>query len=267
MLRRIREEEPPRPSDAARATRATGWPRSPPRAATEPARLTQAGARRARLDRDEGAWRRTGRGGTRRPTAWPATSSATWTTSRWRRARRRRGTGCGKLARRHRAALVVAAAFASLLVAAAAVSTWQAVRATAGRGPRARASGEGRTTDEALKESEAARSQAEAVSTFLVEAFRKPDPAAGRRDGDGGRRCWTRRRRSWTIEFAGSPRHPGLRCSTRWGRRTSAWACTTGRPRPSSGPWPCDARRWAPTTPTRSPAATTSPWPTAPPAA
>ncbi len=38
------------------------------------------------------AWRRTGRGGTRRPARWLGTSSGTWPGRRWRRARRRRGT-------------------------------------------------------------------------------------------------------------------------------------------------------------------------------
>ena len=51
----------------------------------------EAGARRAGLDRDEGAWRRTATAATRRPTASPRTCSATWPTSRCRRARRRRG--------------------------------------------------------------------------------------------------------------------------------------------------------------------------------
>ncbi len=79
-----------------------------------------------------------------------------------------------KLARRHRAALVVAASFAGLLVAAAAGGTYLAVRAIrAEAGTRAAKA----KTDEALKESQEARSQAEAVSAFLVEAFRKPDPA------------------------------------------------------------------------------------------
>ena len=52
----------------------------------------EAGARRAGLDRDEGAWRRTATAATRRPTASRRTCSATWPTSRCRRARRRRGT-------------------------------------------------------------------------------------------------------------------------------------------------------------------------------
>ncbi len=62
---------------------------------TEPAKLTQAGARRPRLDRDEGAGEGPDAAATRRPTASPATSSATWTATRSRRARRRPRIGCG----------------------------------------------------------------------------------------------------------------------------------------------------------------------------
>ena len=51
----------------------------------------EAGARRAGLDRDEDAWRRTATAATRRPTASRRTCSATWATSRCRRARRRPG--------------------------------------------------------------------------------------------------------------------------------------------------------------------------------
>ena len=67
------------------------------------------------------------RGATRRPTAWPATSSATWPTSPWRRARRRPAIGSAKFARKYRKALATAAAFAGLLVVAAVMSTSLAV--------------------------------------------------------------------------------------------------------------------------------------------
>jgi serine/threonine protein kinase len=85
-----------------------------------------------------------------------------------------------KFARKHRAGLATAAAFALLLVGATAVSTWQAWRAT-----RAERLAESRlsetrkaqaATQRALKESEEARAQAEAVSAFLTQAFRSPDP-------------------------------------------------------------------------------------------
>jgi tetratricopeptide (TPR) repeat protein len=89
-----------------------------------------------------------------------------------------------KFARRHRTALATAGLFALLLIGGAAVSTYSAIRArqaeTATKRALAEAEHAQAKTDQALKESEGSRSQAEAVSRFLVEAFRKPDPA---RDG------------------------------------------------------------------------------------
>ena len=59
---------------------------------TEPAKLTK--LVRGELDWIVmKAWRRTATAATRRPTASPRTCSATWPTSRCRRARRRRGIG------------------------------------------------------------------------------------------------------------------------------------------------------------------------------
>ena len=55
----------------------------------------EAGARRAGLDRDEDAWRRTATAATRRPAASRRTCSATWTTSRCRRVRLRCVNVCG----------------------------------------------------------------------------------------------------------------------------------------------------------------------------
>ena len=92
MLRIIREEEPPKPSTRLSSESDDRCPRLPIAANrhTEPARLSKAGARRARLDRDEGPGKgpqpplRNGqRPGRRR-------RSATCTTSRSRPARRRR---------------------------------------------------------------------------------------------------------------------------------------------------------------------------------
>ncbi|HEY2156971.1 MAG TPA: serine/threonine-protein kinase, partial [Isosphaeraceae bacterium] len=100
----------------------------------------------------------------------------------------------GKLARRHRAALVTVGSFLLVLVAAAGGGTYLAVRAMRAEAATSRALEEtkqakgkaddalARVTaandqkDAALKESEGSRKQAEAVNDFLVEAFRKPDP-------------------------------------------------------------------------------------------
>lgn len=82
-----------------------------------------------------------------------------------------------KFARRNKAALRVAAVIVLLLVAATAVSSWLAVRATLAE----------RKTTETLKQvaaerdaKEEALKEAEAVTRFLTETFRSPDPA---RDG------------------------------------------------------------------------------------
>ncbi len=68
-----------------------------------------------------------------------------------------------KFMRRNKAALRVAALIAVVLIAATAVSTWQAIRATAERDAK----------DVALR-------NAKAISTFLTEVFQSPDPT---RDG------------------------------------------------------------------------------------
>jgi tetratricopeptide (TPR) repeat protein len=82
-----------------------------------------------------------------------------------------------KFARRHKAALRVAAVVAAVLVAATAISSWQAIRATRAK----------KETAETLKQvsaerdaKEQARKDAQAISTFLSEVFQSPDPA---RDG------------------------------------------------------------------------------------
>jgi tetratricopeptide (TPR) repeat protein len=75
-----------------------------------------------------------------------------------------------KFARRHRSALGATALVAVVLVVATAVSTWQAVLAT-------RAT---TLASERLQDSEQARLDAEAISGFMTEVFESPDPA---RDG------------------------------------------------------------------------------------
>ena len=193
ILRRIREEEPPKPS-----TRLSESKQSLPSVAaqrrTEPARLT-------RLMRGELDWivmKAIEKGRTRRyetangfardieryldgdpVEAGPPSASYRLM----------------KFARKHSAALVTAGAFAMLLTIAAAVSTYLAVRATSAENlanirlaalevANAETTAalsdtiEAKTlTDAALKQSEEARTQAQAVSRYLVESFRKPDPS------------------------------------------------------------------------------------------
>ncbi len=193
ILRRIREEEPPRPS-----TRLSESKQSLPSVAaqrrTEPARLT-------RMMRGELDWivmKAIEKGRTRRYE----------TASGFARDIERYLDGdpveagppsasyrLMKFAHKHSAALVTAGAFAMLLTIAAAVSTYLAVRATsaehlanirlaalevANAETTAALSDtiKAKTlTDAALKQSEEARTQAQAVSRYLVESFRKPDPS------------------------------------------------------------------------------------------
>ena len=74
MRRIIREEEPPRPSTRLSTLGGGRRRRSRPTGGREPGKLAAAGPRGAGLDRDEGAWRRTATGGTRRPAGSPRTS-------------------------------------------------------------------------------------------------------------------------------------------------------------------------------------------------
>ena len=96
-----------------------------------------------------------------------------------------------KFARRNRTALRVAAGVAAVMVAATAVSTWQAIRATSAEklatDRLARATGAEKLAKERLVEvaaerdaKEKALKDAEAISKFLGEVFESPDPA---RDG------------------------------------------------------------------------------------
>jgi tetratricopeptide (TPR) repeat protein len=91
-----------------------------------------------------------------------------------------------RFARKHRAALATAGAFVLLLIGATMVSTWEAVRATRAEALAEKRLGETKAAQEAtqaaLKQSEEARRQAEAVSDFLTEVFRSSDPSHGDRD-------------------------------------------------------------------------------------
>jgi serine/threonine protein kinase/Tfp pilus assembly protein PilF len=86
-----------------------------------------------------------------------------------------------KFARRHRGVLATGGALTVLLLVGVAASTYSAIRARQAEAATKRALAEAKDaqakTDAALKETEESRTQAEAVSRFLVEAFRKPDPA------------------------------------------------------------------------------------------
>ncbi|MBX9580616.1 MAG: serine/threonine-protein kinase [Gemmataceae bacterium] len=87
-----------------------------------------------------------------------------------------------KFARKHRAGLTTAGVVAGLLVAAVAASGWQAVRATHAEHRLAALDDSQQAnarTGEALRESEAARRQSEAVTNYLVALLRTPDPRTG----------------------------------------------------------------------------------------
>jgi serine/threonine protein kinase/tetratricopeptide (TPR) repeat protein len=109
-----------------------------------------------------------------------------------------------KAARRNRAATVVAAA----LVAGTVVSTWQAWRATRAeelaRQRLGEVEGARAATATALQQSEEARAQADATSTFLVEALSSPNPSAGGREVKVAD-VLDRASAKLDKEFAGSP--------------------------------------------------------------
>jgi hypothetical protein len=196
IVRRIKEEEPPRPSTRL----SDSGDRLPSIAATrgvEPARLSKL----VRGELDWIAMHALEKDRTRRYESSGAMArdierylggeavEAGPPSARYR---------LGKLARRHRAALVKAAAFLLVLIAGAAGSTYLAVSATRAEAATSRALDETERAkaraeaaladsmaanaqkDAALGESEESRKQAEAVSRFLVQVFRKPDPT---RDG------------------------------------------------------------------------------------
>jgi eukaryotic-like serine/threonine-protein kinase len=170
ILRRIREEEPPRPStrlsDSGEGLASIAASRR-----TEPARLI-------RLMRGELDWivmKALEKDRTRRYDSADAFAGdvqrylADEPVEACPPSRRYR---LGKLARRHRAALAAASSFAVLLLAAAIGGGYLAARATAAE----------RLARRRLEESERAGAQARAVSQFMVEAFRKPDPSQDGRD-------------------------------------------------------------------------------------
>jgi len=210
ILRRIREEEPPRPSTRLSESRQR-LPSVAAQRRTEPARLTK--LVRGELDwivmkaleKDRTRRYETASGFARdieRYLAGDLVEAGPPSASYRLR----------KYARKHRAALVTAGAFALLLATAAIVSAYLAVRATSAEVLANRRLAETteakQATDLALKQSEEARTQAEAVSKYLVEAFRKPDPSQDGRtlkvvDLLGGAEA------KLDAEFAGSPKIKG----------------------------------------------------------
>ena len=171
ILRRIREEEPPRPS-ARLSGSGEGLTSIAATRRTEPARLT-------RLVRGELDWivmksldkDRTRRyetaGGFARDVERYLSDEAVEACPPSRRYRLR------KFARKNRGALATGAAFAMVLLVATAVSGYLAVRATTLAD---RATTAERLAKSRLAEAEQSRDQAKAVGEFMVDAFRKPDP-------------------------------------------------------------------------------------------
>jgi eukaryotic-like serine/threonine-protein kinase len=88
--------------------------------------------------------------------------------------------------RRNKLAMSAGAAIAAVLVIATGISSWQAIRASRAEALAARR----------LNQSEQAREEAEAISKFLSEVFRSPRPEKGQRPSQS-LRAWTRRRKSW----------------------------------------------------------------------
>jgi serine/threonine protein kinase len=164
VLRRVREEEPPKPS-----TRLSGTDDRLPSVAavrgTEPARLAKLVrgdldwvVMRA-LEKDRARRYATANGLARDLKRYldgdPVEAGPPSWTYRLR-----------KFARKHRAALVTAGAFIVLLVAAVAVSTWQALRATRAEG-KTRAEAERASRAEAA--ARAAAEKATAINDFLTD--------------------------------------------------------------------------------------------------
>ena len=167
-----------------------------------------AGPRRARLDRDEGAGEgpqpalRDGQRPGPRPPAIPGRRAVGG------RAALGASTGCGKFARKHRAALVTAGAFAAVLVAATAVSIWQAIRATRESG--ASVGGRGRQSCEFFRDRMLAATRPVGRARLGASKY----APRGHRCGRAEHRLRLRR----PADSRGRhPRQP-------WARRTCTWA-------------------------------------------
>ena len=184
-----------------------------------------------------------------------------------------------KFARKHRAALVTAGAFAAVLLVAATVGTYLAVRATAAE--RLANRGWPRSSGPTPRPERWPRRPR---PSRRPRALRQSEEAVRRRGGQQvpGRGVPQARpepgrpRRSTVVDVLDRSRGEA-RLPSSPGRRRSRGSCSNalgetylglGLPARAAEvlderPAPCGRRRSAPTTPTRSPAATTSPWPTA----
>jgi eukaryotic-like serine/threonine-protein kinase len=178
ILRRIREEEPPKPSTRLSESR-DSLPSVAASRKTEPARLT----RLLRGDLDWIVMKALEKDRTRRY------ESASGFARDIERHLQGDPVEAGppsalyrlrKYASKHRGALVMASLFALVLTVATIVSGALAVRAARDRDKARDAlvkANEAKTqTEAALKESERARSESQAVTEFLVSSFSKPDP-------------------------------------------------------------------------------------------
>ena len=199
ILRRITEEEPPKPSTRLQRLARTHSPRSRRDAETEPARLT-------RLVRGDLDWIVMKSLEKERSRRYETVNDLAGDLRRYLSgdpveagppSRRYR---IGKFARKHRAAFATATSFAVVLVAATATSTALAfwalresrlaatrlvdlqqanVATTKALVATERANS---ATTKALATAEQSRDEARSINGFLVEAFQRPDPAQDGRD-------------------------------------------------------------------------------------
>ena len=192
ILRRIREEEPPKPSTRLSESSET-LPSIAAQRQTEPAQADQAGARRARLDRDEGAGEgphpavRDGQRLGPRHRALPG----------GRAGRGRPAVGdvpAAEVRRKHRAALATVGAFAGCCCWPPAISTYLAIlanRAAPGRAgrrgchasgtrPRRRCRRQGSGKRGQVREEERKSKQSEAEARAVLDFFQNRVLAAAR---------------------------------------------------------------------------------------
>ncbi len=178
ILRRIREEEPPKPS-----TRLSESHGSLPSVAalrkTEPAKLTKLirgdidWIVMKSLEKDRTRRYETASGFAREIERYlegdPVEAGPPGASYR-----------LGKYARKHRVALMTAGAFVAFFLVAFGLTTWLAVAASRARDQARTALGEAKkaklATEAALAESEKGAKEAQAINAFMVTSFGKPDP-------------------------------------------------------------------------------------------